>query len=70
MSLLLYVLCNRPGSVVASFKLMFYRDMSQDPGVNVTLNIVAAIKTGKLGDLEVDPESLKLTKVGKTSLHI
>lgn len=54
----------RRGSVVAIFNLTFSRDIADDLGDNVTNNLVVAVKTGSLGGLAVDPDSLNVTKVG------
>ena len=59
----------RRGSVVAMFELSFYRDMAEDPGVNVTSKLVLAVRNGKLGELEVDPGSLTISIYGECMMH-
>lgn len=53
----------RRGSVVAIFNLTFTRDIADELGGNVTNNLVIAVKSGSLGELVVDPASLKVTKI-------
>jgi len=52
----------RRGSVVVLFNLTFTRDMANELGANVTNNLVNAVKTGSLGELAVDPNSLNITQ--------
>ena len=54
----------RRGSVVAMFNLTFSRDIADDLGSNVTNNLVAAVRSGSLGVLAVDPASLNITQAG------
>ena len=46
------------------FNLTFTRDIADDLGANVTTNLVKAVRTGSLGELAVDPDSLNVTKSG------
>ena len=39
--------------------------MATDPGTNVTAKLVIAVRSGKLGELEVDPYSLNITEAGE-----
>ena len=54
----------RRGSVVALFNLTFVRDIANELGANVTNNLVNAVRSGSLGELAVDPDSLNITQSG------
>ena len=49
----------RPGSVVAEFKLLFKRKVSEEKAV---APLKKAVEDGNLGPLTVDPDSLKIMK--------
>lgn len=53
------------------FNLTFTRDIADELGANVTSNLVKAVRTGSLGELAVDPDSLNVTKSGRyRCIHI
>ncbi|XP_048579857.1 uncharacterized protein LOC5521688 isoform X1 [Nematostella vectensis] len=59
----------RRGSVIVDYNVTFIADIAQ--GANVTAPLRAAVKSGSLGHLAVDPTSLKIKEIvnpgGKTS---
>ena len=46
------------------FNLTFTRDIADDLGTNVTRNLVKAVRSGNLGGIAVDPDSLTITQSG------
>ena len=59
----LFFHCRR-GSVIVRFNLTFKRDIADDLGTNVTRNLVKAVRSGSLGGIAVDPDSLTITQSG------
>lgn len=49
--------CSR-GSIIAKFKLTFFRDIANNLGANVTRKLVEAVDSGELAGLAVDQSSL------------
>lgn len=51
--------------MIVLFNLTFIGDITQDDlGINATNNLVSAVTTGRLGELEVDPGSLSIFNPG------
>ena len=46
------------------FNLTFTRDIADELGANVTRNLLKAVRSGSLGGLAVDPDSLTITQSG------
>ena len=44
------------------FNLTFTRDIADELGANVTRNLLKAVRSGSLGGLAVDPNSLAITQ--------
>lgn len=53
----------RRGSVIVDFRLIFLGDSTQTSGA--TDKLKQAVKSGRVGDLEVDPNSFNITQIGE-----
>jgi hypothetical protein len=58
----------RRGSVIADFRLIFVGDTAQTAGA--TDKLKTAVKSGQVGDLEVDPNSFNITQIGESNLQL